>query len=41
MRLKLPFVIISRARWERICMALDAWPRLLDHLTKQPEPPAS
>lgn len=35
---KLPFVIVSRPRWERIQMALDAWPRLVDHLSK-PTPP--
>jgi len=26
---KLPFKILSRSRWERIRMALDAWPRML------------
>jgi len=27
-----PFKILSRSRWERIRMALDAWPRMLDNL---------
>lgn len=31
----LPFVILSRSRWERIRMALDAWPRLVDHLNDE------
>lgn len=32
MRLKLPFKFLSRSRWESIRTALDAWPRLVDHL---------
>lgn len=33
--MKLPFKIISRSRWDRIRMALDAYPRLVDSLGSQ------
>lgn len=35
MKIKLPFKLLSRSRWRRIRMALDAWPKMVSELQER------